>query len=76
MSDLLQCARVSKRLQEMVYDDTRWVSKLRAMNVWNEAEARQRYDDSKRKRLSGKSTTLFDQHDEEEKVRKSSETAK
>lgn len=45
------------------------------MGVWNEVEARQRYEESKRKRLSGRphagSTTLFDAHDEEEKIRKS-----
>ncbi|KAI5271848.1 hypothetical protein E4T47_04852 [Aureobasidium subglaciale] len=77
VSDLITCARVSKRLQEMVYDDTRWVARLRDMGVWNETEARQRYEDSKKKRLSGRphaaSITLFDAHDEEEKVRKSLE---
>ncbi|THX99277.1 hypothetical protein D6D03_07325 [Aureobasidium pullulans] len=79
VSDLTRCARVSKRLQEMVYDDTRWVSRLRHMGVWNETEARQRYEESKKKRLSGRphagSVTLFDAHDEEEKVRKSLEQA-
>ncbi|KAI5206485.1 hypothetical protein E4T39_02528 [Aureobasidium subglaciale] len=77
VSDLITCARVSKRLQEMVYDDTRWVARLRDMGVWNESEARQRYEDSKKKRLSGRphaaSITLFDAHDEEEKARKSLE---
>jgi recyclin-1 len=61
----------------MVYDDTRWVSRLRAMGVWNETEARQRYEDSKKKNLSARphaaSLTLFDAHDEEEKARKSVE---
>ncbi|CAD0092666.1 unnamed protein product [Aureobasidium mustum] len=80
VSDLITCARVSKRLQEMVYDDTRWVARLRDMGVWNETEARQRYEESKKKRLSGRpqadrSLTLFDAHDEEEKVRKSLEQA-
>ncbi|KEQ84047.1 hypothetical protein M438DRAFT_274169 [Aureobasidium pullulans EXF-150] len=79
VSDLTRCARVSKRLQEMVYDDTRWVARLRGMGVWNETEARQRYEESKKKRLSGRphagSVTLFDAHDEEEKVRKSLEQA-
>lgn len=50
------------------------------MGVWNESEARQRYEESKKKRLSGRpqadrSLTLFDAHDEEEKVRKSLEQA-
>lgn len=61
----------------MVYDDTRWIARLRAMGIWNEAEARQRYEESKRKRTSGRphaaSVTLFDAHDEEEKARKSLE---
>lgn len=34
----------------MVYDDTRWVQKLRAMGVWNEAEARQRYEESAKRK--------------------------
>ncbi|KAI4730131.1 hypothetical protein E4T49_01970 [Aureobasidium sp. EXF-10728] len=80
VSDLITCARISKRLQEMVYDDTRWVARLKDMNVWNETEARQRYEESKKKRLSGRpqadrTHTLFDAHDEEEKVRKSLEQA-
>ncbi|KAF2863531.1 hypothetical protein K470DRAFT_261920 [Piedraia hortae CBS 480.64] len=41
LPDLLRVARASKRLREMVYDDTRWVQKLKAMGAWNEAEARQ-----------------------------------
>ncbi|KAG9579071.1 F-box protein, partial [Aureobasidium melanogenum] len=80
VSDLITCARVSKRLQEMVYDDTRWVARLRDMGVWNEVEARQRYEESKKKRLSGRpqpdrALTLFETHDEEEKARKSLEQA-
>lgn len=35
----------------MVYDDTRWVQRLRAMGVWNEVEARQRYEDSMKRKL-------------------------
>ena len=55
----------------MVYDDTRWVARLRDMRVWNETEARQRYEESKKKRLSARlqadrSLTLFDAHEEEE----------
>ncbi|KAG9531018.1 F-box protein, partial [Aureobasidium melanogenum] len=80
VSDLITCARVSRRLQEMVYEDSRWVAKLRDMGVWNEIEARQRYEESKKKRLSGRpqpdrALTLFDAHDEEEKARKSLEQA-
>jgi recyclin-1 len=45
--DLAQCARVSRRLQEMVYDDTRWIQKLKAMGVWSDAEARQRFEEGR-----------------------------
>ena len=48
--DLLGFARASKRMQEMVYDDTRWVQKLHAMGCWNEAEARKRVEEGMRKR--------------------------
>ena len=44
--DLLRFARVSRRLQEMVYDDTRWIQKLKAMGVWNEGEAKQRMEEA------------------------------
>lgn len=37
-------------MREMVYDDTRWVARLKAMGVWNEAEARRRFDDAMRRR--------------------------
>ena len=33
-------ARTSRAIRDMVYDDTRWVAKLKAMGVWNEEEAR------------------------------------
>src|ERR1700761_604688 len=48
--DLLRFARVSRRLREMVYDDTRWIQKLRAIGVWNEAEARQRVEDAMKRK--------------------------
>lgn len=44
VSDLLHCARVSRRMREMVYDDARWVRRLHSMGCWNEAEARARMD--------------------------------
>ncbi|KAF8252625.1 hypothetical protein K440DRAFT_631481 [Wilcoxina mikolae CBS 423.85] len=51
--DLMAFARVSRRLQEMVYDDTRWVTKLQLMGVWNETEARKRFEEAmRRKRAS------------------------
>ncbi|KAI9833456.1 MAG: hypothetical protein M1819_003614 [Sarea resinae] len=42
--DLMQFARASKRMQEMVYDDSRWVKRLQSMGFWNEAEARKRFE--------------------------------
>jgi recyclin-1 len=49
--DLLHFARSSKRMQEMVYEDTRWVQKLKLMSCWNEAEARQRVEDALKRKL-------------------------
>ncbi|KAF2435076.1 secretion pathway protein Sls2/Rcy1 [Tothia fuscella] len=50
---LLRFARVSKRFQEMVYDDSRWVQRLKSMGCWNDAEARQRFEDSMKRKLEG-----------------------
>ncbi|EME39402.1 hypothetical protein DOTSEDRAFT_75180 [Dothistroma septosporum NZE10] len=50
VSDLVRFARVSRRLQEMVYDDTRWIQKLKQMSAWNEAEARQRVEDAMKRK--------------------------
>ncbi|PTB35478.1 uncharacterized protein TrAFT101_009024 [Trichoderma asperellum] len=50
VADQMRCARVSRRLQEMVYDDTRWVSRLKSMGCWDEREARQRFEDAVRRR--------------------------
>ncbi|KAM0690718.1 hypothetical protein Q7P36_009487 [Cladosporium allicinum] len=54
--DLAQCARVSRRLQEMVYDDTRWIQKLKAIGVWSDAEARQRVEESRRRKADSQRT--------------------
>jgi recyclin-1 len=48
--DQLSFARTSKRMQEMVYEDSRWVSRLRSMGVWNEGEARKRFEEVLRKK--------------------------
>ena len=42
VSDLLRFARVSKRLKDIVYDDTRWIKRLQLMGCWNEIEVRQK----------------------------------
>ena len=46
IADQFRMARVSRRMQEMVYDDTRWTSRLKSMGCWNDAEARQRFEES------------------------------
>lgn len=93
--DLIAFARTSRRMREMVYEDSRWVQRLNAMGVWNEGEARKRFEETmKRKRdlmraraeehrkpgtgangNSERSTTLFDAGIEEERQRRSMETA-
>lgn len=99
--DLMSFARTSKRMLEMVYEDSRWVTRLKAMDVWNESEARKRFEDAVRKKreimriraqenakrsgigvngnatagLRKTSTTLFDAGIEEERQRRSVETA-
>jgi recyclin-1 len=49
--DMFRFAQTSKRMQEMVYDDTRWVQRLKSMGCWNEAEARQRFDEAMRRKV-------------------------
>lgn len=48
--DLMRFALVSRRLQEMVYDDTRWVQKLKAMRAWDEGEARRRVEEGMKRK--------------------------
>ncbi|KIW01662.1 uncharacterized protein PV09_06846 [Verruconis gallopava] len=52
--DLIHFARTSRRMKEMVYDDTRWVQRLSSMGCWNEAEARQRAEEAMRQRSDGR----------------------
>jgi len=49
--DLLRAARVSRKVHEMVYDDTRWIQKLKLLGVWSEAEARRRVEEAQKRRL-------------------------
>jgi recyclin-1 len=44
--DLLSFARTCKRMQEMVYEDSRWVQRLKIMGVWNDGEARKRFENA------------------------------
>ncbi|KAG5930700.1 hypothetical protein E4U53_002184 [Claviceps sorghi] len=50
VADQLRVARTCQRLQEMVYDDARWVSRLKSMQCWDEREARWRFEEAVRKR--------------------------
>ncbi|KFZ18688.1 hypothetical protein V502_03991 [Pseudogymnoascus sp. VKM F-4520 (FW-2644)] len=61
--DLMRCARTSKRMKEMVYDDTRWVQRLQSMGCWNESEARARFEEVMRKKWEAQKA----KHDEEAK---------
>lgn len=49
--DMFTFARTSKRMQEMVYDDTRWIQRLKSMGCWNDAEAKQRFEEGMRRNL-------------------------
>jgi recyclin-1 len=51
VADMFSFARTSKRMREMVYDDTRWIQRLKAMGCWNDVEAKRRFDESMRKKL-------------------------
>ncbi|KAG9234182.1 exocyst complex component Sec10-domain-containing protein [Amylocarpus encephaloides] len=48
--DLISFARTSKRMLEMVYEDSRWVQRLNVMGVWNEREARKRFEGAMRRK--------------------------
>ncbi|KAL1614013.1 F-box protein: endocytic membrane traffic, recycling ReCYcling 1 [Diplodia seriata] len=49
--DMIRFARTSKRMREMVYDDTRWIQRLKSMGCWNDQEARQRFEDAMKRKL-------------------------
>ncbi|KAJ4988368.1 secretion pathway protein sls2 rcy1 [Stagonosporopsis vannaccii] len=51
IADMFTFARTSKRMQEMVYDDTRWVHRLKSMGCWNDVEAKQRFEEAMRRKL-------------------------
>ena len=76
VSTQLTFARTNHAMRDMVYDDSRWVAKLKAMGVWNDEEARraadeeiqrQRHEEQRMKeeavlgrRVTNGTTTLFD----------------
>jgi recyclin-1 len=61
--DLMSFARTSKRMLEMAYEDSRWVQRLKAMGVWNDGEARKRFEDA----LKAKREMMRIRHEEEAK---------
>ncbi|KAM3518402.1 hypothetical protein NHJ13051_008210 [Beauveria bassiana] len=50
VADQMRVAQTSRRMQEMVYEDARWVSRLKSMGCWDEREARQRFEEAVRRR--------------------------
>ncbi|KAL2025052.1 hypothetical protein VTK56DRAFT_54 [Thermocarpiscus australiensis] len=50
VADQMRFARTSRRMREMVYDDARWVARLRSMGCWDEAEARRQFEEAMRRR--------------------------
>jgi len=50
VSTQLVFARTSHAMRDMVYDDTRWVAKLKAMGAWKEDEARRAAEEEVRGR--------------------------
>jgi recyclin-1 len=69
--DLISFARTAKRMQEMVYEDARWVKRLSRMSVWDEGEARKRSEQTRNAGVANgqkherKGSTLFDATTEE-----------
>ncbi|OKL61778.1 hypothetical protein UA08_02431 [Talaromyces atroroseus] len=43
-ADLIRFARTSKRMREMVYEDDRWITRLKRIGCWNDEEARRNAD--------------------------------
>ncbi|RVX68521.1 hypothetical protein B0A52_07945 [Exophiala mesophila] len=62
MPDLLRFARVSRRMCEMVYDDAKWVQRLRQMGCWDEAEAKKRADSTKHPTTPSQTRTPLDRN--------------
>ncbi|KAK2735851.1 F-box protein: endocytic membrane traffic, recycling ReCYcling 1 [Onygenales sp. PD_40] len=45
-ADQIRAARTSKLLREMVYEDSRWVQRLKQIGCWNDTEARKEAEQS------------------------------
>ncbi|KAI1312833.1 exocyst complex component Sec10-like protein [Xylaria venustula] len=55
--DLMRFARTSSRMREMVYDDTRWVARLKSMGLWSDLEAKKRFEDAMKKKREAAART-------------------
>ncbi|KAI0544103.1 exocyst complex component Sec10-like protein [Xylaria curta] len=55
--DLMRFARTSSRMREMVYDDTRWVARLKNMGLWNDVEAKRRFEEAVRRKRDAAART-------------------
>ncbi|EGX92526.1 secretion pathway protein Sls2/Rcy1 [Cordyceps militaris CM01] len=62
VADQMRVARTSRRMQDMVYEDPRWVSRLKSMGCWDEREARQRFEDAVRRRREQAATQAATQN--------------
>ncbi|KAL2421218.1 F-box protein pof6 [Exophiala dermatitidis] len=60
--DLLRFARTSRRMLEMVYDDARWIKRLRNMGCWNDAEARVKAEPPKTPKASARRQSMLDRN--------------
>jgi recyclin-1 len=61
VSDLMRFARTSRRMLEMVNDDTRWVQRLKNMGCWNELEARQRHEEGMKRKVEAQRAREMDE---------------
>ncbi|KIX00182.1 uncharacterized protein Z518_10320 [Rhinocladiella mackenziei CBS 650.93] len=60
--DLLRFARTSRRMHEMVYDDARWIQRLRKMGCWNDTEARRRAETLETPTTPGRRQSTIDRN--------------
>ena len=51
VQELIVFARASRRMREMVYDDSRWILRLRYMGCWDDADARKKGEEATRRKL-------------------------
>ncbi|KAK5943680.1 F-box protein: endocytic membrane traffic, recycling ReCYcling 1 [Knufia obscura] len=57
-ADMICFARVSRKMHEMVYDDARWIQRLKRMGVWNDTEARRTAGGRPSVSQSGRKSTI------------------